>query len=452
MRLRSQEKWGVVLVPLSKRDYSARRWAVAIGVAILAAGALWRDLPSSGPISLGWLATFFLLALAAAHMEMERVSLGPAGSFSPAPMLLYVLVLTFGPWALIPTVIWSVSSWKGVSGKIFNLSQRIVYASTGKLVFVAFSAWGQGHWLRVVFAHAMAISAFIIVNLTLVSLMKIASGEGTWPVLWHTYYAPIIPTYFDNLIQGSICMLVIDYMGWIGGVFAVYLAYSKLMVQASVVGGAIGKALSAESLIEAIDAKDSYTKDHSARVSRHAQAIAHQLHLPAATVSDIVVASKLHDIGKIATPDVVLQKAGPLSDEEFQLVQEHPLKSQQILAANPQLSRIAVIVSQHHERYDGRGYPQGLKRDAICLEARIIACADAFDAMTTDRPYRKALNVAAAILELRTHRGTQFDPEVVNALLTHLGAELDASDTLIQPVGGCACASLARLSVSQDES
>ncbi len=427
------------------------RGTIVIGSSALGMALLWRDRVYLNQLTFTGVIALVLLSITAVHIETKRISLGPAGSFSPAPMLLYVTTLQFGSWALLPVIFWTIPRWKGASGKLFNTAQRIVYASSANLVFTSVNAWGGGRLPYTVLAHVLAICVFIVVNLILVSAMKVANGEGTWPVFWNTYYAPIIPTYMDNLAQGAICVLIGNYIGLGGTAIAIYLAYSKLMVQANVVGGAIGKALSAESLIAAIDAKDAYTRNHSARVARHAQAIAEQLHLPSGVISDIAVASKLHDIGKIAVPDSVLQKAGSLTDDEFRLVQEHPKKSQQILSANPQLARIAEIVGQHHERYDGRGYPQGLKRDAISLEARIIACADAFDAMTTDRPYRRALTEAAAVAELRAHSGTQFDPEVVQAMLRHFGAHfLDRVPELHLPQAIPAGASVARLSISQD--
>lgn len=398
-----------------------RRTLVVAGCLILAVACLviepWPQLNNDPAAVLSLVA----LWIAAYYLETRTISLGPAGTFSPAPMLMYVLVLVFGPWAAVPTVLLLLRQWKSTSSRLFNAAQYLIHATAARLAFVLVLGLSRGSLLVQVLAHAAAIVAFIASNLLLVTLLKVASGQAPAAVLWNTYYRPILPIYIDNMVHGAICMLLIGAIGWAGVAATIFLAYSKLLVQVRVVGGAIGKALTAESLISAIDVRDSYTKNHSERVAKYANGIAQAMRLSPGLISDIDVAARLHDIGKIATPDSVLQKIGPLTAEEMAVVREHPEKSQQILAVNSQLSRIAEIAGQHHERFDGRGYPLGLKGNNICLEARIIACADAFDAMTTDRPYRQALSVSEAISELRQNSGTQFDPQVVDALLRHLG-------------------------------
>jgi len=175
--------------------------------------------------------------------------------------------------------------------------------------------------------------------------------------------------------------------------------------------GAIG------SLAAAIEARDPYTVGHSARVTQYAVAIAESMGLPAEEVEELRLAGLLHDLGKIGVPDSILNKAGRLSDEEYSAIKMHPALSMRIIEPLPQLGSLIPIIYHHHERYDGNGYMDGKAGDKIPLGARIIAVADSFEAMTSDRPYRKALSREEATGELTRNSGTQFDPEVVKHFL-----------------------------------
>jgi len=173
-------------------------------------------------------------------------------------------------------------------------------------------------------------------------------------------------------------------------------------------------------LAEAVDVKDHYTHGHSESVARYASAIADQLRLSPEEKFNVRIAALLHDVGKIGMPDSILKHTGTLSSEQRDLVRSHPSVGGKIVKQIPQLAKILPGIVYHHERYDGTGYPSKLAGERIPLIARIICVADAFDAMTSHRPYRKALSVSEAIAELRAGAGTQFDPVVVEALVTWL--------------------------------
>jgi putative nucleotidyltransferase with HDIG domain len=173
----------------------------------------------------------------------------------------------------------------------------------------------------------------------------------------------------------------------------------------------------------AIDLKDHYTYDHSINVVKYAVAIAHQVKLMNHEIQDIKHACQLHDLGKIGVPDYILAKHGKLNKEEWEKVKIHTLKGAEILSPLKFLDGIIKLIVCHHERYDGKGYPKGLKCEKIPLGARIMLVADAFDAMTSDRPYRKKLSIEEAIEELKRNSGTQFDPGVVKAFLEVLRVE-----------------------------
>ena len=167
-----------------------------------------------------------------------------------------------------------------------------------------------------------------------------------------------------------------------------------------------------------VDARDLYTRGHSDRVSRYAVAIARAMGLDEKQCETIRVAGLFHDIGKVGVPDHILLKPGALTDEEYEIVQKHPESGARILSALSMFQDIIPLVRAHHERLDGAGYPAGLTADEIPLGAKIIAVADCYDAMTSNRTYRRALSPAQALEQLNAGRGTQFDPAAVDAFLS----------------------------------
>jgi HD-GYP domain-containing protein (c-di-GMP phosphodiesterase class II) len=176
-------------------------------------------------------------------------------------------------------------------------------------------------------------------------------------------------------------------------------------------------------LAAAIDAKDHYTHGHTSRVTNLsleiARIIKHNNKHPFNDkfMENVNVAGLLHDIGKIGIPESILNKQGPLNDEEWKKMKEHPIVGSSILQPIRELEEAILGVKYHHERFDGTGYPEGLKGNEIPLIASIISAADAFDAMTSDRPYRRALSKEEAVNEINRQNGKQFDPEVANALV-----------------------------------
>ncbi len=174
------------------------------------------------------------------------------------------------------------------------------------------------------------------------------------------------------------------------------------------------------SMIDLIEERDSYTAGHSKRVAFYCMLIAKEMHYSEDEVTLLHQAATLHDIGKIETPDSVLLNPNKLNDIEYTLIQEHVSVSYKFLNAIPMFQNLAEIVYEHHERYDGSGYPNGIKGDEIHPLARILILCDAFDAMTTNRIYKGHKNVSEALEELRLLSAKQFDPEVVTAALVAL--------------------------------
>ncbi len=170
-------------------------------------------------------------------------------------------------------------------------------------------------------------------------------------------------------------------------------------------------------LAEAIDAKDKYTNGHSDRVAKYSQEIAKRYGYTEQQQDDIYMMGLLHDVGKIGVPDAVINKPGRLTDEEFAAIKVHPIIGDKILRSVKEMPKLAIGARWHHERYDGSGYPDGQKGEKILEEARIIAVADAYDAMTSHRSYRDILSQDIVRSEIEKGKGTQFDPVFADIML-----------------------------------
>ena len=179
----------------------------------------------------------------------------------------------------------------------------------------------------------------------------------------------------------------------------------------------------ARCILKALDQKDHYTFGHSMRVTYFALAVGKELNLTPEKEYELELSALFHDIGKIGIPDRVLNKPARLDDEEFLIMKQHPVKSAEILSGFAGFENVAKAAKHHHERFDGRGYPDGLKGDEIPTFSRIILIADTFDAMTSTRPYRKGLPYQVAFEELTQFSGSQFDPELVKLFIKAMERE-----------------------------
>jgi hypothetical protein len=169
-------------------------------------------------------------------------------------------------------------------------------------------------------------------------------------------------------------------------------------------------------LARAVDMRDDYTGQHSAGVGELARRVGARIGMPRADIAVLQCAARLHDVGKLGVPDVILQKPGPLDEHEWSVMRRHPEWGAEMVARVPGLEELARLVGAHHERWDGGGYPLGLRGEAIPLASRVISACDAFEAMVSRRPYRAPLSVDSALRELLAAAGSQFDPRVVAAV------------------------------------
>jgi putative nucleotidyltransferase with HDIG domain len=184
-------------------------------------------------------------------------------------------------------------------------------------------------------------------------------------------------------------------------------------------------------LARVMDMSDPATSEHSRDIAEMVPRVGRKLGFGGAACEELELAARFHDIGKVAVPEEVLRKPGPLDSQEWQLMACHVEWGAELLRHLPECESIARIVRHHHERYDGGGYPDGLKADQIPMASRIITVCDAYGAMVSDRPYRRALPHARALEELRDGAGEQFDPEAVAAVLSV--ATSDGSDLALVP-------------------
>ncbi|CAA9441617.1 MAG: hypothetical protein AVDCRST_MAG02-114 [uncultured Rubrobacteraceae bacterium] len=177
------------------------------------------------------------------------------------------------------------------------------------------------------------------------------------------------------------------------------------------------RAAGAGALLAALGARDGYTGAHSEAVVGYAVGVARRMGLPEREVAEVEQVALLHDVGKVGVADAILNKPGPLDDAEREVMRMHPAIGEGIVAATKGLAHLATAIRAEHERWDGKGYPDGLSGEEIPLAGRIVLVCDAFHAMTSDRPYREAMGVEAALGELRKHAGAQFCPRTVEAFL-----------------------------------
>jgi len=260
---------------------------------------------------------------------------------------------------------------------------------------------------------------YFVINTALVALV-IALREQKDP--WYTWVSGFEQTaveYFTLILLAILMAVAYSYRPWaliliVPPIIAVYHSLQtsqELRVQTIE---------AVQALADVIDNRDSYTFEHSRRVAGYAEGIARELGLPAEEIEIISLSGRVHDLGKVGIRDDLLYKPGKFTSQERLTFRQHVRMGAEIVERFPRYKEGREIILYHHEHYDGNGYLEGLQGDDIPIGARIMAVADAYDAMTTDRPYRKALTQTEAIDELKRCSGSQFDPIVVGALLKHL--------------------------------
>jgi putative nucleotidyltransferase with HDIG domain len=341
-----------------------------------------------------------------------------------------VLILVYGPafailitalGALIGEIIERKVSWYKI---IFNASQFALSAGIAGIVYQELGGViGTTNLTSYIIpALICALTYYFINSFLFVMVIHLAQGISLWSI-WKTQLKGIIATYIALAPIGFMMAMVYVTIGIWGIIlfffplilarrsFELYTKMRKVYLE------------TIRALAAAIDAKDPYTKGHSERVSETSVALAQELNLSDRDIESIEYTALLHDIGKIGITDNILGKKSSLTNKEFDKIKEHTVMGAKIIEPVDFLKSSYKAIYHHHEKYDGKGYPDGIKSEDIPILARIIAVADAYDAMGSDRPYRKKLNKDKILKELKDQSGKQFDPKVVKALISVLDKE-----------------------------
>ena len=290
---------------------------------------------------------------------------------------------------------------------IFNISQSMIVTSLISLNYLLIGGKINGFSL---FPILFILFTGILLNTTIISGFLSALNSQKFARVW---LGSIKGTFLNSIAVGTMGIIIaLAYIDYGYGAVLLFLGplllarYSfKLYVDMRNVYLSTIQALS-----KSLEAKDPFTSGHASRVEKYAVELAEAFNLSFEKIQDIKTAAALHDIGKIGIDDQILNKAAKLTQEEYQHVMKHPIIGANIIHNVDFLKNITGIIRHHHEKYDGTGYPDGLKGDQIPIEACILAIADSYDAMVTDRPYRKALTQEETIEEIEKNAGTQFHP------------------------------------------
>ena len=304
---------------------------------------------------------------------------------------------------------------------IFNVSQYMIIAGVGGIVYeIIDKAVDVGFVFFNPVASVFSMFTYIFLNTLLMSiLMSIIMKDKLISIWKKNFYGMLLNIFlvtilgivvafsYDSYGPGGILLFFIPLM-FARYTFKLYIDMRKNYFETVNV------------LIRAIEANDPYTCGHSLRVSIYAESIARELALPQGKIDLIKSAAMLHDIGKIGIDKSILNKTGKLEKEEFETIKSHPDIGATIISDLSYLTNITDIIRHHHERNDGKGYPDGLTHDNIPLETSILTIADSFDAMTTNRPYRNSLDLEVALNEIKENAGSQFNPDIVNEAIIAL--------------------------------
>ncbi|MBU1035625.1 HD-GYP domain-containing protein [bacterium] len=386
-------------------------------------------IPSFPSLSNIWPVLIFFLALST-FAEFIPVDLPIGGVMSIGFPIDFVLILVYGPalamlvsvlGALISEIIERKISWYKI---LFNASQLALSAGIAGLVYqYTGGIIGFQNFFRFIFPAALCAIIYCLVNLVLVTMFISLDQGSRITAVWRINFKDVLPTYLAEAPLGFLMAIVYVEVGIFGILlfflplllarrsFELYTKMRKMYLE------------TIRALAAAIDAKDPYTKGHSERVAETSVALAQELNLSDRDIENIEYTALLHDIGKIGIADNILGKDSSLTVKEFDKIKEHTIMGANIIEPVDFLKNSYKAIYHHHERYNGKGYPDGIKSEDIPILARIIAVADAYDAMGSDRPYRKKLNKDKILKELKDQSGKQFDPEVVKALISVLDRE-----------------------------
>ena len=424
-------------LPLRVRLYIYAVGAAAGGLLLLWL-RLWRGPALHDPTSILLLVLLGGLTIASAQFQLHLRS---GFNVNVVTAILFAALLLFGP----PTAMLLVGpsyalglallglrhylterrfrrTWRNI---LFNSSQLLVSLAVGGLVYYTFLPHeipAPQQRIENLWAVPVTVVAMFFVNTGLVALIAGLQHRVSPVEVWLTTRKRELLHEAGLYLLGLVTARTAQSDPWIPLVMVlpaaiIYLSTKRYVQLIDQTIGAV------EALADVVDRRDPYTFEHSKRVAEYSQRIARAMKLRAEDVEQIRLAARVHDLGKIGVPNHVLHKEGPLTDDEWAVMRDHPEMGYEILAQFPEYKQGRELVRSHHERYDGLGYPAGLAGRHLRLGAQIIAVADTLDAMTSDRPYRAGLPATVALETLRSGKATQFHPDVVETLERLMGGD-----------------------------
>ena len=414
------------------------RWPFRLLLAALGLAAIsllfaseWFIPPASDTVFWNAIAAFALMGIASdsAFLPVPRISKARVGSSVVFIPFLASVLLFPSPWPMVIAgstgfVAHYLVRRRDLVRALFNTAQYSLFVGLGGLVYVALGGHVGLDSLRVNFpAFAAMVLVFFIVNQGTVALAVAWTTDISIREAWTRIAGDSV---LYDLVSSSLAIVLaylfirLQIVGLV--VLVLPLFFVRHMYRMNLRVERANREL-LELMVKSIEARDPYTSGHSIRVAEYARQIAREAGLPPKHVDQIGTAALLHDVGKIYEEfATLLRKEGRLTPEERMLMQAHPVRSAELAGTIAEFrGKVETDIRNHHENYDGTGYPDGLAADNIPIGARIIMIADTLDAMTTDRPYRKALSLQKAFEELAKHAGRQFDPKLVELVFRSPG-------------------------------
>ncbi len=346
------------------------------------------------------------------------------GTASVATPIIFTITVLYGPAIGMWVAALATLRKRDLAGEVpirlvlFNRGMLAVCAYVfSKVYFFISGKFGVLEFPRGLIAFLVAAASYTLLNAVLAGITLSLQMTVPFVTIWRRNIVWMLPNMFALFPMGALMVLVVQQVGpWVLVLFYLPLVVTKVSLEKYIdlldTYNEIAAALST-----AIDARDSYTHGHSVRVSEYSGKVAKELGLGDEEVDLMKYVGLLHDVGKVGMSDGILKKQGPFTYSEYEEMKKHAEIGADIIKVMKFLGKGELWVRHHHERWDGSGFPQGFAGEEIPLGARIIACADAFDAMTTDRPYKDKMSYDEAKQELIRCSGTQFDPKVVKAML-----------------------------------
>ena len=423
-------------------------------VIVVGAGLLFIGLPHAAFAQPFLFLALLALATASAALKVTLPLTTSGSTMSVSYAVDFASLLLLGPHETMLVAAGSAFAQCNLNRKghnplhrtLFSMGALIITVQGAGLAYDQFSlAAAPNAWTAMARPLVAAATAYYLLNTGLIaSAIALSQRQRMWTV-WQTNFLWSAPSYFVGALTAQAAATFVGRSSywWLVPLFfaPLYLTYRTYKIymgriedqQRHVQQTSDLHLATIEALARAIDAKDQPTQSHIRRVQSYATGLAKAVGLSEEDIQGVKTAALLHDIGKLAVPEHILSKPGPLTQEEFQKIRIHPQVGAEIIAAVPFPYPVAPLILSHHERWDGKGYPQGIGGEDIPMGARILTIVDYFDAVTTDRPYHKPLSHESAIGLLRHEAGRALDPSLVQTFVTILPSLLNEADA-VEPV------------------